>query len=88
MENNIKLELVRYLKNQKLEKIQQIQKIEFKDILAYGDSKTAEIGSPNIDGAKVEANIVKNGKSRTVLIFKKEEEKIQEKKRSSTKIFH
>ena len=41
--------------------------IEFKDVLAYGDDKTAEIGSPKIDGAKVEANLVKNGKNRTKL---------------------
>ena len=46
-------------------------KIEFKEILAYGDDKMIEIGSPTVAGAKVEANLVKNGKNRTVLIFKK-----------------
>tara|TARA_B100001175_G_C19130602_1_gene458763 strand:+ start:199 stop:600 length:402 start_codon:yes stop_codon:yes gene_type:complete len=46
-------------------------KIEFKEILAYGDDKTIEIGSPIVTGAKVEANLVKNGKNRTVLVFKK-----------------
>ena len=46
-------------------------KIEFNDILAYGDNKVIEIGSPTIQGAKVEANLVKNSKNRTVLIFKK-----------------
>ena len=46
-------------------------KIEFKEILAYGDNKMIEIGSPTVAGAKVEANLVKNGKNRTVLIFKK-----------------
>ena len=45
--------------------------IEFKDILAYGDDKIIEIGTPKIDGAKVEAELVKNGKNRTILIFKK-----------------
>ena len=47
------------------------KKIEFKEILAYGDDKVIEIGSPNITGAKVEAELVKNGKNRTVLICKK-----------------
>ena len=46
-------------------------KIEFKEVLAYGDDKTIEIGSPTINGAKVEANLIKNDKNRTVLIFKK-----------------
>ena len=46
-------------------------KIEFKEILAYGDDKTIEVGSPTIEGAKVEADLVENGKNRTILIFKK-----------------
>ena len=46
-------------------------KIEFKEILAYGDSKTIEIGTPTVQGAKVEANLIKNNKNRTILIFKK-----------------
>ena len=46
-------------------------KIEFKEILAYGDDKIIEVGSPVVEGAKVEADLVENGKNRTVLIFKK-----------------
>ena len=46
-------------------------KIEFKEILAYGDDKVIEVGTPNLEGAKVEADLIKNSKNRTVLIFKK-----------------
>jgi large subunit ribosomal protein L21 len=46
-------------------------KIEFKEILAYGDDKSIEVGSPIIEGAKVEANLIENSKERTILIFKK-----------------
>jgi large subunit ribosomal protein L21 len=46
-------------------------KIEFKEILAYGDDKTIEVGTPTVQGAKVEANLIKNSKNRTILIFKK-----------------
>ena len=46
-------------------------KIEFKEILAYGDNKIIEIGAPIVKGARVEANLIKNSKNRTVLIFKK-----------------
>ena len=46
-------------------------KIEFKEILAYGDDKTIEVGSPVVKGAKVEADLIENSKDRTILIFKK-----------------
>ena len=46
-------------------------KIEFNEILAYGDDKNIEVGTPNIDGAMVEADLIKNSKNRTILIFKK-----------------
>ena len=46
-------------------------KIEFKEILAYGDKKMIEVGTPTIQGAKVEANLIRNSKNRTILIFKK-----------------
>ena len=42
--------------------------------------KILEVGSPTIKGAKVEAELIKNSKNRTILIFKKEEDKIQEEK--------
>ena len=59
------------LKIEKLPDSKSDTKIEFNDILAYGDNKVIEIGSPTIQGAKVEANLIKNSKNRTVLIFKK-----------------
>ena len=59
------------LKVEKLSDSKPDTKIEFKEILAYGDDKMIEIGSPTVAGAKVEANLVKNGKNRTVLIFKR-----------------
>ena len=46
-------------------------KIEFNEVLAYGDENVMEIGSPTVNGAKVEAELIKNAKNRTVLIFKK-----------------
>ena len=46
-------------------------KIEFDKVLAYGNEKVVEIGSPIVDGAKVEAELIKNAKNRTILIFKK-----------------
>ena len=59
------------LKIERLEDAKAETKIEFKEILAYGDDKTIEVGSPTVEGAKVEADLIENGKNRTILIFKK-----------------
>ena len=59
------------LKIEKLPNSKPETKIEFNEILAYGDNKIIEIGAPTVKGAKVEANLIKNSKNRTVLIFKK-----------------
>ena len=59
------------LKIEKLPDSKLESKIEFNEILAYGDDKIIEVGTPIIQGAKVEANLIKNSKNRTVLIFKK-----------------
>ena len=68
------------LKIEKLENSKPESKIEFKEILAYGDDKTIEVGAPFVDGAKVEAKLIKNGKNRTVLIFKKRRRKNSRRK--------
>jgi len=63
------------LKNSKPE-----TKIEFKEILAYSDDKNLELGEPIISGAKVEADLLKNDKNKTVLIFKKRRRKNSRRK--------
>ena len=47
------------LKVEKLQDSKMGTKIEFKDILAYGDDKSIEVGTPNLEGAKVEAQLGK-----------------------------
>jgi len=59
------------LKIEKLVDSKPDTKVEFKEILAYGDDKIIEIGAPTIEGAKVEADLIKNSKNRTILVFKK-----------------
>ena len=59
------------LKIERLKESKAESKIEFNEILAYGDDKNLEIGSPFVKGAKVEAELIKNSKNRTILIFKK-----------------
>ena len=59
------------LKIEKLKDSKPESKIEFNEVLAYGDDKILEVGSPLVKGAKVEAELMKNSKNRTILIFKK-----------------
>ena len=55
-------------------------KVEFKEVLAYGDDKNIELGEPTVSGAKVEAELLKNGKEKTILIFKKRRRKNSRRK--------
>ena len=68
------------IKVEKLEDSKPETKVEFKEVLAYGDDKTIELGEPIISGAKVEADLIKNSKNRTVLIFKKRRRKNSRRK--------
>ena len=54
--------------------------IKFNKVLLLNDDKTTEIGSPNIDGAIVEAKLLENVKDRTILIFHKRRRKNSRKK--------
>ena len=68
------------LKIEKLKNSKPENKIEFNEVLAYGDDKTLEVGSPLVKGAKVEAELMKNSKNRTILIFKKRRRKNSRRK--------
>ena len=68
------------LKVEKLADSSPETKVEFKEILAYGDDNSIELGEPTVSGAKVEAELLKNGKERTVLIFKKRRRKNSRRK--------
>ena len=48
--------------------------------MAYGDDKNIELGNPVVSGAKVEAELLKNSKNRTLLIFKKRRRKNSRRK--------
>ena len=68
------------IKIEKLENSKPETKVEFNEILAYGDEKNIELGLPTISGAKVEADLLKNSKNRTVLVFKKRRRKNSRRK--------
>ena len=75
------------LKIEQLENLKSESKIEFNEVLAYGDDKNIEVGSPLVKGAKVEAELLKNGKNRTILIFKKRRRKNSRRKNGHRQLF-
>ena len=54
--------------------------VEFKNVLFLNNNNSTEIGNPNIQGAKVEATVLRNTKNRTILVFKKRRRKNSRKK--------
>jgi len=82
IEENIKQYKVSTSEILKIERLnnQEGKTVEFKNVLFLNDDKTTEIGNPNIQGAKVEATILKNTKNKTILVFKKRRRKNSRKK--------
>jgi len=54
--------------------------VKFKNVLLLNDDKSTEVGSPNIEGASVEAKLLENVKDRTILVFHKRRRKHSRKK--------
>ena len=82
-----KVKVGEILKVERLENSKPNTKIEFLNVLAYGDDKAIEIGNPEIVGAKVEAELIKNSKNRTILIFKKRRRKNSRRKNGHRQLF-
>jgi len=45
-------------------------KVTFGSVLAVTDDGEAKIGAPFVDGAAIEATIIKNGKSKKITVYK------------------
>ena len=75
------------LKIEQLENLKPESKIEFNEILAYGDDKNIEVGAPLVKGAKVEAELIKNSKNKTILVFKKRRRKNSRRKNGHRQLF-
>ena len=50
------------------------------DVLAVLDGENTKIGTPVVEGAAVEAKVVKNGKAKKVTVFKYKPKKNEKKK--------
>lgn len=61
--------------------------IELNDVLAIGEGENMKVGNPIVEGAKVIAEIIGQGKAKKVLIFKKKRRKGYTKKQGHRQLF-
>ena len=54
--------------------------VKFDQVLAVLDGDNTKIGAPVVDGAAVEAKVVKNGKAKKIDVFKYKAKKNEKKK--------
>ena len=54
--------------------------VKFEQVLAVLDGENTKIGTPVVEGAAVEAKVVKNGKGKKVTVFKYKPKKNEKKK--------
>ncbi|MFO1518067.1 MAG: 50S ribosomal protein L21 [bacterium] len=51
------------------------QAVSFKHVLFYSNASEVKVGTPLLSDAKVDAEIVKNGQAKKILVFKKKRRK-------------
>ena len=54
--------------------------VKFDEVLAVLDGENSKIGAPVVEGAVVEAKVVKNGKGKKITVFKYKAKKNEKKK--------
>ena len=54
--------------------------VKFEQVLAVLDGENSKIGAPVVEGASVEAKVVKNGKAKKITVFKYKAKKNEKKK--------
>ena len=54
--------------------------VKFDQVLAVLDGENTKIGAPVVEGAAVEAKVVKNGKAKKITVFKYKPKKGEKKK--------
>ena len=60
--------------------VEEAATINFEQVLAVLDGENTKIGTPVVEGAKVEAKVVKNGKGKKLTIFRYKAKKNEKKK--------
>ena len=49
--------------------------VTFDDVLLASDGKDVQVGEPMVDGAKVKAEVVRHGRDKKIIVFKRKRRK-------------
>ncbi|NOX38706.1 MAG: 50S ribosomal protein L21 [Calditrichaeota bacterium] len=63
------------------------EKVEFDRVLLMGDENGVKVGRPVVEGVKVMATVVENGREKKIIVFKKKRRKGYRKKRGHRQHF-
>ncbi len=61
--------------------------VTFDQVLMAGEGENVKVGAPTVDGATVEAKVLKNGKSKKIYVFKMKRKKNERKKKGHRQPF-
>ena len=61
--------------------------VTFDNVLMTGDGENVKVGAPTVDGASVEAKVVKNGKAKKIYVFKMKRKKNYRRKKGHRQPF-
>ncbi len=61
--------------------------VTFDKVLAVADGEDVKFGAPTVEGATVEANVVKNGKAKKIYVFKMKRKKNYRRKKGHRQPF-
>ena len=51
------------------------ESITFEDVLLASDGNEVQVGAPTVDGAKVKAEILRHGRDKKIIVFKRKRRK-------------
>lgn len=61
--------------------------VTFDQVLIAGEGENVKVGAPTVDGASVEAKVLKNGKAKKIYVFKMKRKKNERKKKGHRQPF-
>jgi large subunit ribosomal protein L21 len=61
--------------------VEEGESVKFDKVLIVGEGENVTVGAPLVDGASVEAKVVKNGKTKKIYVFKMKRKKNYRRKK-------
>ena len=67
--------------------VEEGEAVTFDKVLVVADGENVKVGAPTVDGATVEAKVVKNGKAKKIYVFKMKRKKNYRRKKGHRQPF-